>query len=312
MNPEIFAFVYTARRVHRYTTWHKVDLRPSTQGEFQLTRSDGSDLFRFTLTVDDNGTRTHGATAGIGSSRTVVHCLGDSFTMGWGVEDDETYPSQLARRLGSSYSVVNLGVDGYGLLATLHKSQLVADELPPDVLVYLFCPNDPVDDAITQKVQSRGLLGHAPWFVLDGLRRRTYVANIPFALKWAAYFAPILDASTDESHPQLAGDELTAALDAAPLPSGPTSTSLLELADSCRRDGRQLLFVAVGTDPVTLGFVKLCRDSQIPTLLTPLDGPYRIPGDGHLNVEGNRALAAQVSRALAPRDRVTPPPPAGP
>lgn len=45
--------------------------------------------------------------------RPVVVLLGDSFTFGWGVEDDETFAAALAR-LRPDLEVVNRGVPGYG------------------------------------------------------------------------------------------------------------------------------------------------------------------------------------------------------
>lgn len=43
-----------------------------------------------------------------------ILCLGDSFTMGYGVADDETYPAMLAQ-LHPSIETINMGLGGYGL-----------------------------------------------------------------------------------------------------------------------------------------------------------------------------------------------------
>ena len=59
------------------------------------------------------------------------------------------------------------------------------------------------------------------------------------------------------------------------------------------------------TLPSTLGFVRLCQTEGIAHLLIPMEERYRIPGDGHLDAEGNRLLARQIHRAL------TAPPPSG-
>jgi len=298
VNPQIFGFVYAARQVHRYTTWHKVDLRPSTRAALQLERRDGSELFGFTLSVDEHGTRTQGLVTGRATGTTVVHCLGDSITMGWGVEDDETYPSQLARSLGASHTVLNLGVDGYGLLAARRKSEMLSNVFPPDVFVYLFCHNDPHDDAITQAVQARSSVEHMAWLVLDGLRHRTYLANVPFALKWTAFFAPALENAGGPSFDPPADDELSAAIEDAALPDGVTAEALVSLWADVRRAGQKLLFVAVDAEPISLSYVKLCREEGIPHIHLPLGDALRIPGDGHLNVEGNRHVAQQVSAVL--------------
>src|SRR5262245_30566719 len=41
-----------------------------------------------------------------------IVCVGDSFMWGYGVEDDETFPSCLARSLANT-ETINLGVSGY-------------------------------------------------------------------------------------------------------------------------------------------------------------------------------------------------------
>ncbi len=297
VNPEIFEFVHTARQLHGYTTWTKVDLRPSTRGTLRLTREDGHELFDFTVTVDERGTRSLGGREHSGPL--VVHCIGDSFTMGWGVEDDEAYPARLSELLGPSHRVSNVGVDGYGLLASAEKSRRVAGDRNPDVVIYLFCDNDDDDDQVTAEVAARSNLGHVPWFALDGFRRLSYLANIPFAIKWAAYFAPARRAAADGVMEEyLEGEDLAAALAVAGEPTGDTAEALLDLADRCGARDREFWFVAVDTYPTTLGYVRLCQSRGIDHLLIPLDGRYRIPGDGHLNAEGNRLLARQIHRAI--------------
>lgn len=299
VNPEIFEFVHTARQLHRYTTWHKVDLRPSSRGQLRLTRKDGSELFGFTVNVDEQGARTHSGARSPAWDRHVVHCIGDSYTMGWGVEDDEAYPARLADLLGATHAVVNLGVDGYGLLAATEKSRRVAGDRHPDTVIYLFCDNDLHDDRITREVQARSNLGHAPWFALDGARRLSYLANIPFAIKWAATFAPARGASPNgEMVEQLSGDALVAALALWSPAEGDTATALLDLAARCDRRGTDLRFVAIDTLPVTLQFVRLCQQEGIPHLLVPMNDSDRIPGDGHLDAGGNERLALQIHRVI--------------
>lgn len=62
-----------------------------------------------TYTYDETGARVYEA---FNPQRTEVVIVGDSYTNGDEVNDDETYPAQLADILG--VSVANLGVGGYG------------------------------------------------------------------------------------------------------------------------------------------------------------------------------------------------------
>lgn len=76
-----------------------------------------------------------------------VLVLGDSFTFGWGVRDDETFSAGLARAR-PRWNVLNAGVSGYG---TDQELLLLEDLLPsvaPDVVVVVFCENDRFENAL--------------------------------------------------------------------------------------------------------------------------------------------------------------------
>jgi acyl-CoA thioesterase-1 len=76
--------------------------------------------------------------------RTVVVCLGDSLTEGYGVEDEHAYPSVLERRLrerGRDVRVINAGINGSTSASAVSRLrwQLKAK---PDVLVLALGGND--------------------------------------------------------------------------------------------------------------------------------------------------------------------------
>lgn len=75
-----------------------------------------------------------------------IACTGDSFTFGTGVQEDQTFPAQLAaylqERVPGPVEVFNWGVEGYG---TRQEALQVAERLPtwkPDVLVLAYFLND--------------------------------------------------------------------------------------------------------------------------------------------------------------------------
>lgn len=76
----------------------------------------------------------------------VILALGDSTTFGWGVSNDETYPAQLERLLGSeTLRVVNGGVPGYtSAQVRVYLEELLAPESPvrPDLLLLSVSWND--------------------------------------------------------------------------------------------------------------------------------------------------------------------------
>jgi lysophospholipase L1-like esterase len=78
-----------------------------------------------------------------------VAAIGDSFTFGHGVADEETYPFQLERALnrdappGTRFEVLNFGVSGYGILDELAVLREKALALDPDVVLLGYLLNDP-------------------------------------------------------------------------------------------------------------------------------------------------------------------------
>lgn len=88
--------------------------------------------YRVTMNArGDRSTREYADRAPAGTRRVVV--VGDSYTFGVGVDDDQTFCARLERKTGAE--VVNLGMPGYSV-AQMHL-RMVMDGLPrrPDVVV---------------------------------------------------------------------------------------------------------------------------------------------------------------------------------
>jgi lysophospholipase L1-like esterase len=92
-----------------------------------------------TYTIDADGRRV---TPSPPHPRARIVFVGDSFTFGHGVEDDETFPA----RLGAAWpdvKVVNAGVNGWGLTqAYLAILDLLEGPPPPDAVVLVMIPDD--------------------------------------------------------------------------------------------------------------------------------------------------------------------------
>ena len=73
-----------------------------------------------------------------------VICLGDSYAMGWGVEQSQTYPVQLA--LLSGKNILNTGISSYG---TAREMELLkrTDQSNLQGLVIQYCSNDVVENS---------------------------------------------------------------------------------------------------------------------------------------------------------------------
>lgn len=119
--------------------------------------SHGSDGFRTTSAGDNVGR--------------VVLAVGDSFTYGLGVSNNETYTSVLAQSMG--LRVVNAGVNAYGLDQSLLMWELVADEVSPDVLLVGYFVDDFVRSSLTVRDAPK------PYFTYDQGMGRYVLEGVP-------------------------------------------------------------------------------------------------------------------------------------
>ncbi len=83
--------------------------------------------------------------------------LGDSFTWGWGVENDEVFTEQLQNKMGKTAKIYNFGVNAYGTAQELLIFDKYARLTQPDTVVVMFFSNDLNDNADDKE-------GRRPWF----------------------------------------------------------------------------------------------------------------------------------------------------
>ncbi len=91
---------------------------PHPVRRFSLRPNQSAFSYGAPVTVDARGFRRNGAVPGPSEDAETVLALGDSFTFGLGVRDEETWPAQLERRLRGRrppVRVVNAGTISYGV-----------------------------------------------------------------------------------------------------------------------------------------------------------------------------------------------------
>lgn len=103
--------------------------------------------------------------------------LGDSFTMGFGVRDEDTFLRRLERGLNEGaagrYEVLNAGVGGYNTYDEVVNLEFRWLKLAPDAVLITFYLNDAYDDAaLANQGQLLGI-----YFQPDGLARYSYLAD---------------------------------------------------------------------------------------------------------------------------------------
>lgn len=88
-----------------------------------------------------------------------ILCLGDSYTMGWGVKDDETISEQLyqilrKRHPGIRFEVINAGLLFSNALDHIDYFRQKGRQLQPDIVIEQYCYND-VDTDMLRKAVGR-------------------------------------------------------------------------------------------------------------------------------------------------------------
>jgi hypothetical protein len=135
------------------------------------------------------GRREHGDDKPPGTTRIVV--LGDSFTFGEDVGDDETYGHHLERLLPGA-EVINLGVHGYGHDQMLIYLREEGVRYRPDIVILGFLTGDMERNVLSFRDYAK------PRFVLEGGKlalRNTPVPpphEVAGAEKWRSKFADVL------------------------------------------------------------------------------------------------------------------------
>ena len=129
-----------------------------------------------------------------------IVAVGDSLTAGLGVDEDQAYPAQLARRLeadGYAFKVVNAGVSGETSSGALARIQWVISSLKPDIVILETGAND-------------GLRGLDPDLLnnnLDQILTRLQAADIQIILagmRMLPNLGPDYVRAFDEIYPRLA------------------------------------------------------------------------------------------------------------
>ncbi len=307
--PVPLRFAHAMRQVHGYSRVARVDLRPSQSARLRIERRGGEPLFDFRVTTGSDAFRiVEGAAEDAPRAARYVHAIGDSYTMGWGVDAALSYPAQLARRLGPGLAVLNLGVDGFGAIGATAKSRALADRYPPAAAVYLFCPNDLDDDVQAAAVERRGKAAHAAYEALDGFRRASYLAGVPFALRYRLQFRARA-AGTETGQTGTETNQTETALEPTklllPEPAAPpapqeqrTFAALREYRDFLEARGARLVVLVLSNQHESLMAYRFCKEQGIEAHLFDVPPGMRIPDEGHFNALGNAAVAALADELL--------------
>jgi lysophospholipase L1-like esterase len=270
----------------------------------------------------------------LGPGRHRVLALGDSYTFGWLLEEEDTFVARLARRSDDTFGEgafewLNGGAGGWGTADHVAFVEDFGERLRPDVVVVFMNAEDPsrsvhrgiyrVTDARTLAVESLGvapaggrlkrLVNALPFYQL--LLERSHLLQVARKAALAAHSAPAV------------GPADPAAGEAART----LCHALFRRLDTwCRDHGARLVVLTTGfvdshaevagpgwEAETNLPFLRQAEAilaaegipfvDLAPAVMAAAGGdlePYRIPGDGHPNEAGAELIARASWPVLAP------------
>jgi lysophospholipase L1-like esterase len=265
----------------------------------------------FRIDIGVHGTRSNGNPRPA-AARPVTLVVGDSFAFGDEVDDEDTWPAALERRLGAP--VINAGVPGFGLDQALLRAEQLAAIYEPDVIVVGFIPHDVL------RCQMSYWSGNAkPYFDVDGTGGvRLHPAPVP-PPPWWKPLAPLLamSATVQMLLPTLLDWEGPYQVDVHDRARQVACALMGRLAALARERGAQVVVVAHPQQPgsppdhveLTAGVLQCARAHGL-TALDLFPAFAALPPDqeatlfhGHLSPQGNELVAAELAAVLAPPAR---------
>ena len=244
---------------------HRLDDR---YGYVQVPNSKDSERgrgFTATYTIDAEGYRTTPSPA---RPRATVMFLGDSFTYGWGVNDDQTFPYVLATEHWRDVRVINAGVEGWGLTQFfLAVTDILARPPFPAAIVVTMIEDD------LRRSHLR------PPLISDQLRRLEWIDGqfVTRDLRNAPASVP--------DTPVLAEREARLA-----------RATIAAMADAARSKDVPLAFVLLdGGKPFPPDFAYALGQAGVPVLDLTALGQTTLPYDVHPDANGYRKIAGAIA-----------------
>lgn len=241
--------------------------------------------------------------------------LGDSFTFGFGVEDDEVVSAVLEDRLnavapGRRAEALNLGVSGFGQAEEIVTWQERGRQYRPDVVVILYFDNDIGNNAVANlfSVQPDGTVIRTGKEYLPGARLQELLYTMA-PLRWLFEHSQAWTLIRNRlsqlvQNAKLKEQGLKDFDDATPAGVTLTQALLGELAREIRADGARPIFLIIPNSPGMVSDFPLGAGEVEALGATLVDGrAFLSPADyykadGHWRASGHRKAAAELAAII--------------
>ena len=252
--------------------------------------------FDTTLTFDESGRVGGGAGSNEGNvlpSEGSIAVLGDSFAMGWGVNDSETFPAVLQRLTGRK--VFNLGVSSYGTFRELMRLESSGLLNQIDTLIIQYTAND-LDENRQARIPTREIALQT-FQEITGDHRQGRMASLRFfAGAYKFSFRYPLDLMR---HRIFGTDQWYGFYDFDPH-YGPLAAVLQRFSEAIH-DKDVLVIYTNGPGEMRFSNYPVGKDAEMSNVIfleLALEKSDFYPLDGHLNRHGHLRVATQLADAL--------------
>ena len=273
-------------------------------GTFKITLPGN---YSFSITHGENGLRiTRPADSSVATGEKEIWIFGCSFTEGWTLNDNETYPWLLQAQL-KNHEVTNFGVGGYGTLQSLiqFRETLKTGRKPALVVLSYASFHDRRNTLARSWMKTR--MTYGPSVYLSDVQ-------LPY-MKWSAdrkpelLYRPIeyrefplarysaIANTLDETYNRIADQTYH---------SHEVSKSLIEdFAELCRTNQIDFVVAGITSDAVTAEMLEYCKSRGMTTVDISVDLNIKentnLPYDNHPSALANRQYAEKLQTLLCSR-----------
>jgi len=260
--------------------------------------------YSFRITHSQKGLRiTRALDTNPGGRKKEIWIFGCSFTEGWTLNDEETYPWVLQSQI-TNYEVVNFGVGGYGTLQSLLQlREAVKKGKPPAIVVLTYASFHDRRNTLARSWMKTRMTNGPSLYLND--------VQLPY-MKWSAHQKPELQYQPIQYHevPLARYSALANTLDDTynrivdqTYHSHDISKAIIDdFAELCKAHQIDLIVAGIVSDPPTTEMLEYCKSRGITTVDISVDLNIKentnLPYDNHPSALADRQYAQKLRPVL--------------
>ncbi len=267
-------------------------------GEFTLTLNTG---YSFKVSHQEDGLRrTHEVTEKASPDKKEIWIFGCSFTHGFSLNDEETYPWVLQHDL-PDYEVVNFGVDGYSTVQSLIQfKETLKNRNKPAIVIVAYASFHDYRNRLTRSWKKEvlqnshlGLMNY-PYAVL-GADDKLVLLNEPLEY-------PYLGLMRYSALANYLDNQYNSAVETSYRSHDVSRAVLKEFANFCKANGIQFVVAGIWGEPLTAEMLSTLNAAGVMAVDISVDllrkENVNLPYNGHPSPFANQQFASKLESFL--------------